>query len=99
MYILGSLVRPKIVSSVHYCPATKKTMERKYTDMTSLDPYPSTAAYPTKDEDGNLLETEYGLCKFKDHQTFSIQVNSLCLIEYVENRKGVSVVTIYSMRL
>lgn len=49
-------------------------MERKYTDMTSLDPYPSTAAYPTKDEDGNLLETEYGLCTFKDHQTFSIQV-------------------------
>ena len=42
--------------------------------MTSLDPYPSTAAYPTKDEDGNLLETEYGLCTFKDHQTFSIQV-------------------------
>ncbi|KAF6038724.1 MCM3 [Bugula neritina] len=68
-----SLVRPKIVSSVHYCPATKKTMERKYTDMTSLDPYPSSAVYPTKDEDGNLLETEFGLCTFKDHQTFSIQ--------------------------
>lgn len=42
--------------------------------MTSLDPYPSTAAYPTKDEDGNLLETEFGLSKYKDHQTFSIQV-------------------------
>ncbi|XP_067934630.1 DNA replication licensing factor MCM3-like [Watersipora subatra] len=68
-----SLVRPKMVSSVHYCPATKKTMERKYTDMTSLDPFPSSAAYPTKDEDGNILETEFGLSTFKDHQTFSIQ--------------------------
>lgn len=44
----GSLVRPKVVRSVHYCPATKKTMERKYTDMTSLDAFPSNAIYPTK---------------------------------------------------
>lgn len=75
-HVTGSLVRPKIVSSVHYCPATKKTIERKYTDMTSLDAFPSSAVYPTKDEDGNLLETEYGLSTFKDHQTFSIQVCS-----------------------
>lgn len=46
--ILGSLVRPKVVRSVHYCPATKKTLERKYTDMTSLDAFPSSAIYPTK---------------------------------------------------
>jgi len=44
----GSLVRPKVVRSVHYCPATKKTMERKYTDMTSLEAFPSSAIYPTK---------------------------------------------------
>jgi len=68
-----SLVRPKVVRSVHYCPATKKTMERSYTDMTDLNPYPSSAAYPTKDDDGNLLETEYGLCAYKDHQTMTIQ--------------------------
>ncbi|GCC41805.1 hypothetical protein chiPu_0025600, partial [Chiloscyllium punctatum] len=43
-----SLVRPKVVRSVHYCPATKKTIERKYTDMTSLDAFPSSAIYPTK---------------------------------------------------
>ncbi|XP_076457176.1 zygotic DNA replication licensing factor mcm3-like [Babylonia areolata] len=68
-----SLIHPKVVRSVHYCPSTKKTMERRYTDMTSLDAKPSSAVYPTKDDDGNLLETEYGLCVYKDHQTFSIQ--------------------------
>lgn len=49
-------------------------MERKYQDMTSLDPYPTSSVYPTKDEDGNLLETEYGLSTYKDHQSFTIQV-------------------------
>lgn len=68
-----SLVRPKIVKSVHYCPSTKKTIERKYTDLTSFDAFPSSSVYPTKDEDGNLLETEYGLSVYKDHQTFTIQ--------------------------
>ncbi|KAG8178125.1 hypothetical protein JTE90_020830 [Oedothorax gibbosus] len=68
-----SIVRPKIVRSVHYCPATTKTMERRYTDLTTYDAYPSSSVYPTKDEDGNLLETEYGLSVYKNHQTFSIQ--------------------------
>ncbi|KAM4772018.1 DNA replication licensing factor MCM3 [Rhinophrynus dorsalis] len=68
-----SLVRPKVVRSVHYCPATKKTIERKYTDLTSLDAFPSSSVYPTKDEDNNPLETEYGLSIYKDHQTITIQ--------------------------
>ncbi|XP_046397825.1 DNA replication licensing factor Mcm3 [Ischnura elegans] len=68
-----SLVRLKVVRSVHYCPATKKVLERKYTDLTSFDAFPSGSVYPTADEDGNLLETEYGLCNYKDHQTLTIQ--------------------------
>ncbi|XP_075454704.1 DNA replication licensing factor MCM3 isoform X2 [Ascaphus truei] len=68
-----SLVRPKVVRSVHYCPATKKTIERKYTDMTSLEAFPSSAVYPTKDEENNPLETEFGLSVYKDHQTITIQ--------------------------
>ena len=50
-----------VTKSVHYCPATKKSMERMYTDLTSLEAYPSSGAYPVKDEEGNPLETEYGL--------------------------------------
>ncbi|XP_030054594.1 DNA replication licensing factor MCM3 [Microcaecilia unicolor] len=68
-----SLVRPKVVRSVHYCPATQKTIERRYTDMTSLEAFPSTAVYPTKDEENNPLETEFGLSSYKDHQTITIQ--------------------------
>lgn len=68
-----SLVRPKVVRSVHYCPETKKVIERKYTDLTSFEALPSSSVYPTKDEDGNLLETEYGLSVYKDHQTLTIQ--------------------------
>ncbi|KAM9435567.1 DNA replication licensing factor MCM3 [Clarias gariepinus] len=68
-----SLVRPKVVRSVHYCPATKKTLERKYTDMTSLEAFPSSAIYPTKDEENNPLETEFGLSIYKDHQTITVQ--------------------------
>ncbi|CAJ0930704.1 unnamed protein product [Ranitomeya imitator] len=68
-----SLVRPKVMRSVHYCPATKKTLERKYTDLTTLEAFPSTAIYPTKDEENNPLETEYGLSTYRDHQTLSIQ--------------------------
>jgi len=68
-----SLVRPKVVKSVHYCPATGKTLERAYTDLTSFEAYPSTAAYPTQDEEGNPLQTEFGLSRYKDHQTMSVQ--------------------------
>jgi DNA replication licensing factor MCM3 len=33
----------------------------------------TTSVYPTKDEDNNPLETEYGLSVFKDHQTITLQ--------------------------
>ncbi|XP_059965598.1 DNA replication licensing factor MCM3 [Mesoplodon densirostris] len=68
-----SLVRPKVVCSVHYCPATKKTIERRYSDLTTLVAFPSSSVYPTKDEENNPLETEYGLSVYKDHQIITIQ--------------------------
>ena len=60
--------------------------DRRYTDLTSLNAFPSSTVYPTKDEDGNPLETEYGLSVYKDHQTFTIQVCLLCI--YVYNNPG-----------
>ena len=77
--ISGSLVSPKVIKSVHFCPKTKKTSDRRYTDMTSLNAFPSSTVYPTRDEDGNPLETEYGLSVYKDHQTFTIQVSERLL--------------------
>ncbi|XP_031841668.2 minichromosome maintenance 3 [Nomia melanderi] len=68
-----SLVRPKVVRSVHYCSVTKTVMERAYTDLTSFEAFPQSAVYPTQDEDGNPLETEFGLSTYKDHQTLTIQ--------------------------
>ncbi|KAJ4758620.1 DNA helicase [Rhynchospora pubera] len=68
-----SLVRPKVVKSVHYCPATQMFMSREYRDITSNVGLPTGSVYPTRDDHGNLLVTEYGLCEYKDHQTLSMQ--------------------------
>lgn len=68
-----SFVYPKIIKSVHYCPFTMKSMERRYSDLSSLERQPTYSAYPLKDADGNLLETEYGLSLYKDHQSITLQ--------------------------
>ncbi|KAL3002935.1 hypothetical protein AAZX31_08G081800 [Glycine max] len=68
-----SLVRPKVVKSVHFCPTTGSFTSREYRDITSNLGLPTGSVYPTRDENGNLLVTEFGLCKYKDHQTLSIQ--------------------------
>ncbi|KAL4433110.1 hypothetical protein ABPG77_006537 [Micractinium sp. CCAP 211/92] len=68
-----TLVRPKIVRSVHWCPATGQFTSREYRDVTSNAGLPTTTAYPTKDESGNLLVTQYGLSTYIDHQTVTIQ--------------------------
>ncbi|KAH9117391.1 hypothetical protein AeMF1_008844 [Aphanomyces euteiches] len=68
-----SAVRPKVVKSVHYCKETNEMMSREYRDHTSLTGVPTTSVYPTKDANGNLLETEFGLCQYKDYQVITIQ--------------------------
>ena len=37
-------------------------------------------AISVQDDEGNALETEFGLSTYRDHQTFSIQVWHFCLI-------------------
>ncbi|XP_057420051.1 DNA replication licensing factor MCM3-like [Lotus japonicus] len=68
-----SLVRPKVIKSVHFCPTTGNFTTREYRDITSNLGLPTGSVYPTRDETGNLLVTEFGLCKYKDHQTLSMQ--------------------------
>ncbi len=43
------------MKSVHYCPATRKTIERKYSDLTSLDPIPTSGVYPTRVSETTFL--------------------------------------------
>jgi len=83
-------VKPKIVRSVHFCPATKQHQTRDYTDATDANlglpaideqgrELPdriigiTPATFPTRDADKNILETEFGLSKYKDHQTITLQ--------------------------
>ncbi|MEW5300814.1 MAG: hypothetical protein WDW36_003718 [Sanguina aurantia] len=68
-----SLVRPKIVKSVHYSEATRTFTQREYRDVTANSGAPTTAAYPQKDDSGNPLTTEYGLCTYRDNQMVSVQ--------------------------
>jgi len=69
-------IKPKIVKSVHYCEQTKKYREVSYSDWTCTnydDKNRTNSAMPTQDDEGNLLTTEYGLCTFRDTQSFTIQ--------------------------
>ncbi|KAL1957457.1 hypothetical protein VTO42DRAFT_6025 [Malbranchea cinnamomea] len=69
-----SLVRPKIVRSVHYNPKKQIFLYRTYRDQTmTASGATSTNVYPQEDEDGNPLITEYGYCTYRDHQMISIQ--------------------------
>ncbi|KAK4140654.1 uncharacterized protein C8A04DRAFT_31831 [Dichotomopilus funicola] len=68
-----SLIRPKIVKSVHYTEATEKWHFKEYRDQTMTKGVTTTSVYPTEDQEGNPLMTEYGLCTYRDHQTISIQ--------------------------
>eukprot|EP00658_Telonema_sp_P-2_P046986 TRINITY_DN3540_c0_g1_i2.p1 TRINITY_DN3540_c0_g1~~TRINITY_DN3540_c0_g1_i2.p1 ORF type:complete len:295 (-),score=75.54 TRINITY_DN3540_c0_g1_i2:103-987(-) len=66
-------VRPKVMKSVHYCPATQQSIQREYRDGTSFRGMPTGSTYPTKDDNGNLLETEYGLSTYSDTQKLVVQ--------------------------
>ncbi|KAG6581420.1 DNA replication licensing factor MCM3, partial [Cucurbita argyrosperma subsp. sororia] len=73
LYKVLKLIRPKVVKSVHFCPTPWSFTSHEYRDITSNMVLPAGSVYPTRDENGNLLITEYGLCGFKDHQTLSMQ--------------------------
>ncbi|KAI5124471.1 hypothetical protein M0805_008354 [Coniferiporia weirii] len=70
-----SLVRPKMLKSVHYCAETQLFHSREYRDATTSTSNlpPTSSLTPQTDDEGRLLETEFGLCVFRDHQRISIQ--------------------------
>ncbi|KAK5175593.1 MCM DNA helicase complex subunit [Saxophila tyrrhenica] len=69
-----SLVRPKVVKSVHWNEAKHTFHFREYRDQTmTANGAASTSVYPTVDDENNPLVTEYGYCTYRDHQTISIQ--------------------------
>ncbi|TIA93232.1 hypothetical protein E3P81_01012 [Wallemia ichthyophaga] len=70
----GSLVRPKMLKSVHYCPTTQEFHSREYRDAQMLGSAPiTTSVIPTTDDSNNPLQTEFGFSTFKDQQMISIQ--------------------------
>lgn len=68
-----SLIRPKIVKSIHYNETENKFHFREYRDQTMTNGVTTNSVYPQEDEKGNPLMTEYGWCTYRDHQTISIQ--------------------------
>ena len=71
---MTKVTTPKVqlVKSVHYCPATRETIERVHRTSTS-DLTTSPGFYPTHDRDGNPLQTEFGLSEFNNLQTITLQ--------------------------
>jgi DNA replication licensing factor MCM3 len=69
-----SLVRPKMVKSIHYCEQTKMHHSMQYRDATTLgSAAPTGSTYPEEDGNGHALSIEFGYSTYRDHQTISIQ--------------------------
>lgn len=70
-----SLVRPKMLKSVHYCAETNLHHAREYRDATTSTSNlpPTSSVTPQTDDEGRPLEMEFGFCEFRDHQRISIQ--------------------------
>jgi DNA replication licensing factor MCM3 len=70
-----SLVRPKMLKSVHYCPHDNLFYAHEYRDATASTPNlpPTSSVLPQTNDDGHQLQTEFGHCIFRDHQRISIQ--------------------------
>ncbi|KAG6016862.1 hypothetical protein E4U54_000261 [Claviceps lovelessii] len=68
-----SLIRPKVIRSVHFNETRQKFQFREYQDQTMTNGVTTSSVYPREDDEGNSLVTEYGFCTFRDHQTVSIQ--------------------------
>lgn len=62
-----SLVRPKVVKSVHYNEKKNQFVFREYRDQTMSSQAPTTSVYPQEDEEGRSLI--YNLCSLSQQLT------------------------------
>merc|ERR1712046_323892 len=68
-----SLITPKLQKSVQYSPAAKKYIVCELNEKNTMQEFSSRLIQNNKDEKGNFLETEYGLCEYSDYQILSLQ--------------------------
>ena len=70
-----SLVRPKLLRSVHYSETSKTFKMREYYDATMIDAAGQVTAinYPTGGEEDPTLVSEHGLSNYRNYQTVSMQ--------------------------
>ncbi len=69
-----SLVRPKMLRSVHYSEARKAFVMREYYDATMIGGQaPTPINYPTTGPSGETLTSEFGLSHYRDYQVVTIQ--------------------------
>ncbi|KAG8699005.1 MCM DNA helicase complex subunit [Ceratobasidium sp. 395] len=69
-----SLVRPKMLRSIHYCEKTTTFYKCDYRDSTTLSSQgPTSTITPLVDPEENPLQMEVGFSTFRDHQRISIQ--------------------------
>lgn len=70
----ASLVRPKVIRSVHYAEKTARFYAKNYHDnTTSFNAISTPAVFPVEDPDGNKLTPEYGHSTYRDYQKISVQ--------------------------
>jgi len=69
-----SLVRPKMLRSVHYVEARKAFVMREYFDATMIGGQaPTPINYPTTGSNGEALVSEFGLSHYRDYQSVTMQ--------------------------
>ncbi|EQB62043.1 dna replication licensing factor mcm3 [Vairimorpha apis BRL 01] len=69
-----SICRPKIIKSVHFNNYKSSFVQKEYRDSTMITKLPITnTVYPTRDTDGSILSTEYGMSEYIDYQTINLQ--------------------------
>ena len=71
-----SMIKQQMMTSIHYCEECKQFNDWNYADpndITGKKREKSVLNVPTKDYKGHALQTELGLCKYKDTQTLVLQ--------------------------